>query len=303
MSLLDYGEAVPWANAIKREVLERRMPPFLPDEESGPFRTERSLTAREIDVLVDWSVGATPEGAPLKAADDPPPESAGWVGGEPDLVLEPSAEVILGEEESERTECVVLPTGLRASRVLSAVELRTRASAQLRRAAIKLGASCRDGEPVLTWLPDQGEVSFPEGLGRELPAGASLAVELLYVKGWTDQGERTSDRSSLGIWFSERARPVRSIRIDGAGRLARNAIALVALYPDPPASSAAPGPLRIEAVRPDGSTRLLLAAERFDPRWGEKYFFRDPLELPAGTEIRTSRALLWVDFIPAAGAE
>ncbi len=62
MSLLDYQEAVPWANAIKLALLESRMPPFLPGDEGGPFRDARSLTAKELDILVDWAGGATPEG-------------------------------------------------------------------------------------------------------------------------------------------------------------------------------------------------------------------------------------------------
>jgi hypothetical protein len=297
MSLLDYQEAVPWAKAIGLEVLQRKMPPFLPGDEGGPFRTARSLTAQEIDVLVDWSVGATPEGTPLAASGDPLSKSDGWTGGEPDLVLEPAVDVILGEDESEKIECVLLPTRLGAARVLSAIEVRPLTSARLRRAAVKLGASCREGEPVLTWLPDQHRVSFPDGLGRELPPGASLALELLYVKGWADQGETTRDRSSLGIWFSGTATPVRSVRIDGAGRLARGAVAVVALYPDPAASSATEGPLRIDAIHPDGSTRLLLAADAFDPQWAEKYFLLQPLELPAGAQIRSSGAPLWIDFI------
>jgi hypothetical protein len=303
MSLLEYQEAVPWANAIKLQVLERKMPPFLPVDESGPFRSARSLTAQEIDVLVDWAVGATPEGTILAETVDPRSDSDGWAGGEPDLVLEPATEVILAEDESERTECILLPTRLRAARLLSAIELRPLSSARLRRAAIKLGSSCRESEPLLTWLPDQGKVSFPDGLGRLLPAGTSLSVELLYVKGWAEQGETTRDRSSLGIWFSAGAIPVRSVRIDGTGRLARGPVTLVAICPDPSASVSPQGPLRIEAVGPDGSTRLLLASDAFDPHWGEKYFFREPLELPAGTEIRSSGSPLWADFIQTAVSE
>jgi hypothetical protein len=296
MSLLDYGEAVPWANAIKLQVLERKMPPFLPGDEGGPFRNARSLDAREIDVLVDWSVGATPEGAPGGPEDDRSPKASSWIGGEPDLVLEPDADVILGEEESERSECVALPTRLRDRRVLSAVEMRPRASTALRRAAIHLGTSCRDGEPLLTWLPDQGKVSFPAGLGRALSPGASLSVELLYVKGWTEQGERIADRSRLGVWFSRNSRTVRSVRIEGAGRLAPGPVTLVALYPDPAGAAAVKAPLRVEAVEPGGSKRLLLEVDSFDPSWREKYFFLEPVPLPGAAEIQASFAV-WADFV------
>ena len=62
MSLLRYEEALPWASAVKLMVLERRMPPFLPAEGVGSWRGARDLTAREVDLLVEWVSGGAPRG-------------------------------------------------------------------------------------------------------------------------------------------------------------------------------------------------------------------------------------------------
>jgi hypothetical protein len=292
MSLLEYQEAVPWANAIQLALLEGRMPPFLPSDDSGPFRDARALTAVEIDTLVDWAVGATPEGEPLEEAEEvrsPAPPAA-------DLLLRGAVDVVLGEDESEKTACVVLPTGLHTPRLVTGLEVFPGRASVLRRATILVGDSCSDGEPLATWLPDRTRVSFPDGLGRELPASSTLALELLYVKGWGAEGKRLTDRSALGLWFSERAAPVRSVRIEDRRIQLKQATRLVALCP----TSGDESPLRVEAVAPDGTTRLLLAIDRFDAAWREKYFFREPLVLPAGSALRASHAGVWVDLASTA---
>jgi hypothetical protein len=287
MSLLEYQEAVPWANAMKLALLDGRMPPFLPSDESGPFQNPRGLTAVELDTLVDWAVGTTPEGEPLgdEEEDLAPPFAA-------DLLLRAESDVVLEEGETEKTACVLLPTGLDSPRVVTELEVVPDRAAILRRATILVGDSCSDGEPLATWLPDRNRIAFPDGFGRELEASSTLAVELRYVKGWGDEGKRLTDRSAVGLHFSKTASPVRSVAIEHPILPLERETRLVALY----ASSGDASPLRVEAVAPDGSRRLLLAIERFDPAWSEKYFFRSPILLPAGSALRVSRSGVWADL-------
>jgi len=288
MSLLDYQEAVPWASAIKLSLLEGRMPPFLPSDDGGPFRDTRTLTAHELDTLVDWAVGATPEGETLTAEESPllpgPPEA--------DLVLRPQTDVVLEEDENEKAACLVLPTGLEDSRVVTALALFPGQPSVLRRATVLVGDSCSDADPLATWLPDRKRISFPEGLGRRLAASSNLLLELHYKKNWGDEGKRMLDGSALGLWFSKDAAPVRSVAIEKPRLDLDEATRLVALY----ATAADESPLRVEAVAPDGSTRLLLSIDRFDPAWSEKYFFRTPILLPAGSTLRVSHSGVWADL-------
>ncbi|MGH9323951.1 MAG: c-type cytochrome [Vicinamibacteria bacterium] len=289
MSLLDYQEAVPWANAIKLALLEGRMPPFLPSDESGPFQHARTLTAEELDVLVDWSVGATPQGEPIE-------EEAPRVSDETptaDLVLRAPSEIVLDEDEYEKTACVVFPSGLEHPRIATSFELVSRTPSILRRATVFLGDSCAaDAEPFGTWLPDQGRVSYPGGFGREIPADSSLALELRYVKSWEDEGRRMGDQTALGLWFSDDAAIVRAMRITAPRWSVKEPRLLTALYPAPADES----PLRVELVLPDGGARLLLAIESFDAAWSEKYFFREPVLLPVGSQIRVSHPVVWADL-------
>lgn len=289
MSLLDYQEAVPWANAIKVSLLERRMPPFLPEDDGGPFRDTRGLSAQELDTLVDWAVGAAPEGEPPDGVDgvDPPTTAA---RPEPDLLLR-GADVVVEESVSEKTVCLTLETGLSSPRRVSAIEVFPGSPALLRRATIFAGASCSEGAPLASWLPDRGRVSFPDGTGSELGASSTVAVELVYVKGWGQEGRRLTDRTAFALSFAEDAAKVRSVSI-GRSFALEAPFRLVALYP----SKGDDAPLRVEAVGRDGSVRLLLHIERFDPAWREKYFFQEPVLLEKGTSLRSSHEGVWADL-------
>ena len=59
-----YEQVRPWAEAIKQEVLERRMPPWGAIKGFGDFRDEEGLTEMEIAVISSWVEGGAPRGDP-----------------------------------------------------------------------------------------------------------------------------------------------------------------------------------------------------------------------------------------------
>lgn len=61
-SMTDYKDAFPWRTAIKEEVLERRMPPWGAVKGFGDFRNDQALTPEQLELLVSWSQGGSPEG-------------------------------------------------------------------------------------------------------------------------------------------------------------------------------------------------------------------------------------------------
>jgi len=70
-SLMTYGDARPWAVAIKEEVLRRRMPPWGAIKGFGEFRNDQALTPEEMERIVSWTDGGVPEGEP-KDLPEPP---------------------------------------------------------------------------------------------------------------------------------------------------------------------------------------------------------------------------------------
>jgi hypothetical protein len=94
MSLLSYADARPWAQAIKRKVMSREMPPWYADRRFGRFRNDPSLSASELRTIVAWVDGGAMEGSGTVPA--PPPRASGWnhpSGRPPDVVLDMPMEV------------------------------------------------------------------------------------------------------------------------------------------------------------------------------------------------------------------
>src|SRR5262245_46602529 len=63
-SLMSFAEANPWANAIKEQVLRRKMPPWGAVKGFGSFRNDQSLIQGELDLFEKWVNGGAPEGKP-----------------------------------------------------------------------------------------------------------------------------------------------------------------------------------------------------------------------------------------------
>ena len=72
-SLMTYREVRPWAEALKQQVLERRMPPWNAVKGFGEFKDDRGLTQEDLEVIAEWVEGGGPEGNP--ALMPPPPDS------------------------------------------------------------------------------------------------------------------------------------------------------------------------------------------------------------------------------------
>jgi hypothetical protein len=86
MPLLSYKDTRPWATAIRKQVLDRSMPPWPADPAHGTFTNDRALSRPEIETFRRWVDGGAVEGDPRHA---PPPRT--WPAGgwqiAPDVVV------------------------------------------------------------------------------------------------------------------------------------------------------------------------------------------------------------------------
>src|SRR6516165_6245254 len=73
-SLMTYKDARPWAEAIKQQVLQRRMPPWNAVKGFGEFRDDRGLTQEDLEIIGEWVEDGMPE---LKAERPSRPGSHG----------------------------------------------------------------------------------------------------------------------------------------------------------------------------------------------------------------------------------
>src|SRR5262245_34644792 len=62
MPLATYADARPWAEAIKEEILERRMPPWPAERGYASLANDIGLTPREFEFVISWVDGGVPQG-------------------------------------------------------------------------------------------------------------------------------------------------------------------------------------------------------------------------------------------------
>jgi hypothetical protein len=199
MSLVTYTDAFPWAESLRTELLA--------EEEGGADNfvraAHRSLSARELDVVLDWAVGGTPEGDP---ADAPQPAvlKNDWAGGTPDLVQAPAVAFQIPDDTMEVTHEFVLPGGVTRERRISAIDLLPGTPAVVRDATISLRAPNAPPMIIGRWVPRQLPAAIAVTPGTSLPAGAELIVRIHYKKTWKYEGQALSDQSSVGIYFADK---------------------------------------------------------------------------------------------------
>lgn len=301
MSLMTHADAVPWAESIRAELLAGHMPPSQVDGPPGRFRNVGALTPNELDVLLTWASGGTPEGDTNQ-----PPEiqtERTWKLGTPDLRLQlPS--VALVETQAEDVREFTLPLGNLQDRWIRALDLMPGTPSLVRSATIAATTLSADGQTreqlLALWQPGEEPIAFETGLGFHVPPSATVIARVRYKKPWRDHSHAVSDTSSIGIYFAAvRSREVESLVLapdtpvtdqdSEAGSLTfvdvvdRDLRAL-AIYPDPGLHGVR---VNVVVVTPDGVREPLVV---FRPRseWARRYWLSEPVALPRGTRIEVT---------------
>jgi hypothetical protein len=154
MSLLTYADARPWAKSIREAVLTHKMPPWLADPKYGHFANDRSLSQLEINTLVNWVDGGTPEG---DSTDAPTPRAwpQGWAIGTPDAVFEMPKPFPIPDKGTVDYQYIILPTHFSQDKWIQKVEVQPTEHRVVHHAVVYIR------EPGSKWLEGQpGSVAF-----------------------------------------------------------------------------------------------------------------------------------------------
>jgi len=283
MSLLTYKEAYPWGVSIKNEVLDLAMPPWFADDRYGAFKHGAGLTAKEMNTIVDWCLGGSPEGDTPKG--DSAPDASEWTLGEPDLELVMPSPVVLDEATSEAIEEVTFETALASTAYIRVVDFRPGAENIVRSATIRVDGA---EQPLASWIPGQIPEELPAGSGHALPAGADITLRVHYKKTWLSEGTVVEDQSVLAIYLrkGDAAKSVDTVAVSpGSPHVVEAVSELIALLPriDTEVESVV-----AELVRPDGSREPILRLYQPDPDWPRKYWLSEPMALPSGSRIEVN---------------
>jgi hypothetical protein len=292
MSLMTYRDAAPWAESIRDELTAGRMPPWPVDPMSPPVKGGQPISARDVDMIVVWASGGTPQGDPATKlpAVTLNPE---WKLGPPDLKIPMEVEHTVPSGAIEDTFDLSLRVDLTETKWVRAADLMPGNATVVRDAII----SIENGPVLALWEPGSDTTATPAGTAFRLAPGSKIHLEIHYEKHFDQEQQPVSDKSTIGLYFTEpppSGREPQSFVIErtknasdssGSPSLTGTlpgAVRIVALRP---MLDRAYGSLDVDAVTPSGSHVPLLRLRGPRPQWFERYWLREPVELASGSQI------------------
>jgi hypothetical protein len=281
MPLTTAEETVPWGESIRLELVSGHMPPWSAMSNGNRLPHAEGLTARELNVLLTWVTGGTPPGDAKPAP--PATPAADWPLGTPDLTL-PLPAVTIAADQGEMTREFVVALDAASRRPIRAVDLKPGTRSLVRSAQIVLKTAAQDaGERLLAlWVPGDVPAALPAGATFHVHADAELVIRVRYKKTWQLERDAMSDRSEVGLYFTQPGSEVTRMPLNGTPF--DQELRLLSVHPSPETFGRR---LTLDAVLPDGETRRLID---FTPRpgWERRYAFTPPLDLPRGTRLVAS---------------
>lgn len=322
MSFTNYSEVQAWANMIEYVTEIRYMPPWKPDPNYSKFIGERYLSNQEIQLIKDWVAAGTPQGDPnLEPA--LPSFPTGSQVGVPDVVLTMAQPHTVQGNNTDDYRVFVLPSGFTQDREIAAVEFRPGNKKAVHHALIAYetnGAAAAkdattpeygyfsygdfgvdtDGQ-FTAYTPGIQTMKYTPGLGRTVPAGADILIQVHYAPLPTTE----VDQSSLNIFFADNPiqREVQEAWIlpdalDGgwfsffiypnqvrqfhASVNIPIDISMMSIYPHSHLLGRA---WEVFAIPPQGDTIKIIKIDDWDFNWQGNYVFDKMKKIPAGSTL------------------
>jgi peroxiredoxin/mono/diheme cytochrome c family protein len=148
--------------------------------------------------------------------------------------------------------------------------------------------------PLLgVWAPGQVPQHVPGDLGYYVPKGSDLVVQIHYSR----SGRAEKDRTSIGLYFSKKpapkpvegifiAWPIKSIPAGAERFRVTNRIYVdrdCTVYSVFPHMHLIGKEMTVTVTPPGGKARTLIRVDDWDFNWQETYYFKKPIQIPAGT--------------------
>lgn len=207
MSLVKYEDAFPWAESLRTELLsaygdlsaEARRAKV--DPHDFVKAAHRQISARELDIVLDWATGGTPEGEKAQT----PPETTlriEWAGGPPDLIATMPDRYHMNVTVMEATHEAAMPIQTRSPVTVARVDVLPGNPAIVRSAMLSLRRLDGTTQPLATWVPRQvaGPIAIKPHVRIE--PGAQIVARIHYKKTWKYEGQPMSDLSLVGLYFT-----------------------------------------------------------------------------------------------------
>lgn len=301
MSLTTYESARPYAQAIKRRVVARQMPPWNADPAIGHFRNDPRLSEAEINTIVRWADGGAPRG---NDRDMPklPQFAEGWTIGKPDVVLTAQTYTVPASGTIPYLYFRI-PTDFPDDRWLQAIEISPSARPVVHHVIAYAQPSGGDPKNEATpgrmqiggTTPNKPGIVFDPGVARLLPKHHDLVLQMHY----TTNGTEMVDTTKVALIFAKEP-PTKTAGggmilnlgfsiPPGAGghevRASRTMNADTVLTSMTPHMHMRGKDMTYIAHYPDGRSETLLSVPNYDFNWQHTYELAEPKVLPKGTRL------------------
>lgn len=301
-----HGRVRNQARMIEEVLLTRRMPPYDVDPDIGRFANAHRLTRDETQSLLRWIAAGAPRGDGPDPLANPLPPRPDWPMGRPDFVLRlPKPEEIPATGVLEYRH-IPLPAPSTNELWLSGVDIQPGNRRVVHHAILYAQwPGCPDdgsghGVHVFGWAPGATPASYPAGVGKRIPAGATYTLEMHYTPNGSPQTDQTEVALYLRPGPQERNTEIRhatqyAIQIlpgdSDSSHLATYAFEKPAtLYSLSPHMHVRGKWMKYELLSPDGRRKPLLLVPRYDFKWQQTYRLAEPLQVPAGSWLMVTGA-------------
>jgi hypothetical protein len=317
-SLLNYSDTRKHARTMLRAMTSRIMPPWQPEPGYGEFRDERRLSGPQIALFKKWVEMGMPEGDPSKTP-KPPNFSAGWLLGQPDLIVSMDQGFNVPADGPDIYRNFVIPTGITEDKWVSVVAFQATAPAVVHHllyyldttgAARKLAD--KDGQPGWSGMGFRGTGALGGwavgGIPSRLPAGLAYPMakgsDLVVQTHFHPNGKAENCKLTIGLYFVPK-KPARTLvafqvppffgffagvdippgkadyRIEDSFTLPVD-VDLVRVGPHAHYLGKV---LKADAKLPDGTVKPLIYIKDWDFGWQGAYDYKQFVRLPKGTVV------------------
>ena len=314
--LLTYEDVRKRGKTIAAVTKARIMPPWKAVPGYGDFLGERRLSDEQIGLIQKWVKAGMPEGD-AKDLPTPPTFTSGWQMGTPDIVLTMPEPYQLPAEGQDIHRNFALPLELPEGKYLRAVEYRPSNRRIVHHAVIAIDTTDgsrkkdeADPEPGFTqvkppgrmlpgtmgmWTPGWNAVPWPEGLSVPWPKGADLVFQLHLHP----SGKPESEQSKIGIYLTDKPPTKRMVDImlddrqihirPGEKAYHTSDFAFLPVEVDLigllPHMHWLGKDIKVKMRMPGAEEQTLIWINDWDFKWQLYYQCKNPIRLPAGTEL------------------
>lgn len=219
-ALITFMDALTNAANIKPDILSKRMPPWPPDPSYNRLSHERLLSQQEINTIVSWVDGNTPQGNLALAPPAPTYNNNGDIPGTPDFVGQIPTFTSPATIGHDVYQCFVIPNTQSVDRFITAFEAipgnpsivhhvlvfadttgicRHLDSLSPGPGYLDFGGVGTDSAVLIgAWVPGSAPVIYPNPFGVLLPHNADIVLQIHYPGGTIGK----SDSTQIHLFFS-----------------------------------------------------------------------------------------------------